>query len=140
MKALPKRKGNRAGRVLIRRRAVASMKALPKRKGNEHDLEVQVNAGGASMKALPKRKGNPAHRRAPGPGHRLNESPSQKEGKYQREDGGFVLGKLGLNESPSQKEGKLWHASARRPRPRASMKALPKRKGNPEHHSPVREH
>ena len=57
------------------------MKALPKRKGNEHDLEVQVNAGGASMKALPKRKGNPAHRRAPGPGHRLNESPSQKEGK-----------------------------------------------------------
>ena len=91
------------------------MKALPKRKGNEHDLEVQVNAGGASMKALPKRKGNPAHRRAPGPGHRLNESPSQKEGK-------------------------LWHASARRPRPRASMKALPKRKGNPEHHSPVREH
>ena len=60
---------------------LASMKALPKRKGNEHDLEVQVNAGGASMKALPKRKGNPAHRRAPGPGHRLNESPSQKEGK-----------------------------------------------------------
>ena len=37
---------------------------------------------------------------------RLNESPSKKEGKYQREDGGFVLGKLGLNESPSQKEGK----------------------------------
>ena len=114
------------------------MKALPKRKGNEHDLEVQVNAGGASMKALPKRKGNPAHRRAPGPGHRLNESPSQKEGKSVKPMHTLIVG--GLNESPSQKEGKLWHASARRPRPRASMKALPKRKGNPEHHSPVREH
>ena len=42
MKALPKRKGNRAGRVLIRRRAVASMKALPKRKGNpEHHSPVR---------------------------------------------------------------------------------------------------
>ena len=40
MKALPKRKGNRAGRVLIRRRAVASMKALPKRKGNVVSLRA----------------------------------------------------------------------------------------------------
>ena len=68
----------------------------------------------------------------------LNESPSQKEGKSVKPMHTLIVG--GLNESPSQKEGKLWHASARRPRPRASMKALPKRKGNPEHHSPVREH
>ena len=58
MKALPKRKGNRAGRVLIRRRAVASMKALPKRKGNAPVMSA------ATKKPVG-----------------LNESPSKKEGK-----------------------------------------------------------
>ena len=58
------------------------------------------------MKALPKRKGNflsviinPFLRR-------LNESPSQKEGKFQR------------------------HKRESHAKPLASMKALPKRKGN----------
>ena len=59
------------------------------------------------MKAPPNRKGN--HRCstfATEPGHGLNESPSQKEGKYEP---------LPAVQATSQ----------------ASMKALPKRKGNP---------
>ena len=82
------------------------MKALPKRKGNRH-FAVQLHA----LR------------------HCLNESPSQKEGKWSRADGQcFPI--WSLNESPSQKEGKCpprtgWVAS-----PPASMKALPKRKGN----------
>ena len=60
----------------------------------------------------------------------LNESPSEKEGKF---DGGEFgdCKEEGLNESPSEKEGKFAAAAdldgcvdA------ASMKALPKRKGN----------
>ena len=39
---------------------------------------------------------------------------------------------LGLNESPSQKEGKCPPLSRARKHLQASMKALPKRKGNPE--------
>ena len=63
---------------------------------------------------------------------RLNESPSQKEGKsltlmvmrFER---------VGLNESPSQKEGKSADAGCMGGWClRASMKALPKRKGNGE--------
>ena len=86
--------------------SIASMKALPKRKGNRH-FAVQLHA----LR------------------HCLNESPSQKEGKWSRADGQcFPI--WSLNESPSQKEGKCpprtgWVAS-----PPASMKALPKRKGN----------
>ena len=60
----------------------------------------------ASMKALPKRKGNPrigsrAWMALPS----LNESPSEKEGKWK---GGLVAIRFvtGLNESPSEKEGK----------------------------------
>ena len=60
----------------------------------------------------------------------LNESPSEKEGKYARY-GASAPSHHGLNESPSEKEGKspagphlTW------PGPAASMKALPKRKGN----------
>ena len=60
---------------------------------------------------------------------RLNESPSEKEGKWCIFTG-FRVGGDGLNESPSEKEGKFL---AIYPPPRialASMKALPKRKGN----------
>ena len=58
------------------------------------------------MKALPKRKGNT---RSVPPQlkliTRLNESPSQKEGKYRLQafDEDWAAG---LNESPSEKEGK----------------------------------
>ena len=60
----------------------------------------------ASMKTLPKRKGNPGLRGVTTPGGScLNESPSQKEGK-------FIL----LYDYPAVFQ--------------ASMKALPRRKGN----------
>ena len=60
----------------------------------------------------------------------LNESPSQKEGKFHAQT---LRGRLRkrLNESPSQKEGK-WNqlSGAVFPLESASMKALPRRKGN----------
>ena len=59
------------------------------------------------MKALPKRKGNQSRFRS-----RLDRRP-------------------GLNESPSEKEGKFQLSVSNRLRLLASMKALPKRKGNP---------
>ena len=58
------------------------------------------------MKAPPKRKGN-SYRHLPVPGLllRLNESPSEKEGKFRILQGrGWHV--QGLNESPSEKEGK----------------------------------
>ena len=62
----------------------------------------------ASMKALPKRKGNSTNHPHPGePTFRLNESPSEKEGKLATV---FLLPCAQFL---------------------ASMKALPKRKGNP---------
>ena len=60
----------------------------------------------ASMKVPPKRKGNTAPPQTKKPRPRLNESPSEKEGKYR----------------------KVLHA---RPFYSASMKVPPKRKGNP---------
>ena len=59
------------------------------------------------MKALPKKEGKFTDPYARTHAHmRLNESPSQKEGKYGRID--TCIFKVGsLNESPSQKEGKL---------------------------------
>ena len=62
---------------------LASMKAPPKRKGNGEILYTPENYAQASMKAPPKRKGNP--RRPHGTDTVptcLNESPSEKEGKY----------------------------------------------------------
>ena len=63
----------------------------------------------------------------------LNESPSEKEGKCKS----FVLSARllwPLNESPSEKEGKLVGYSSRPAwLPRPSMKVPPKRKGNLAH-------
>ena len=84
MKAPPKRKGNPQLRLqVLRQLRVASMKALPKRKGN---LRWLVRACSANLT--------------------LNESPSEKEGKWV-EDG---------------------QRGARGVEP--SMKVPPKRKGN----------
>ena len=61
----------------------ASMKALPKRKGNCRSRRRKSYFERASMKALPKRKGNSdCGVRTDHQGCRLNESPSEKEGKY----------------------------------------------------------
>ena len=84
----------------------------------------------ASMKALPKRKGNqpsPSPYRLPHAS--LNESPSQKEGKF-RDFAVLVPAGGRLNESPTEKEGKSVRSILMAPSLLASMKALPKRKGN----------
>ena len=67
---------------------------------------------GASMKVPPKRKGNVYSSVSPAASPTsLNESPSEKEGKF------HLLAQSvhdeGLNESPSEKEGK-WQRSRRR--------------------------
>ena len=84
------------------------MTALPKRKGNRH-FAVQLHA----LRQC------------------LNESPSKKEGKYERGPGSSDH-KEGLNESPSKKDGKCGELEKQvRIHPKASMKVPPKRKGNP---------
>ena len=61
----------------------------------------------------------------------LNESPSEKEGKFPATRSWCSALRMGLNESPSEKEGKLCHDGLNPTfRKGASMKALPKRKGN----------
>ena len=88
------------------------MKAPPKRKGNEAGIDV--NRSGKNS---------------------LNESPSEKEGKSncswkaKKQD-------VSLNESPSEKEGKFGDAHGIRRGGRPSMKAPPKRKGNPTNPDP----
>ena len=83
------------------------------------------------MKALPKRKGNRGtpryHSRRSERG--LNESPSEKEGKSIN-NALNAIPHGSLNESPSEKEGKFSPRESGLGCLGASMKALPKRKGN----------
>ena len=81
MKVPPKRKGNMVSGSRPHTRIFASMKVPPKRKGN-----VQLYYGARKLS-------------------RLNESPSEKEGKS-RASLSRVLISPCLNESPSEKEGK----------------------------------
>ena len=60
---------------------------------------------------------------------RLNESPSEKEGKSYLLPG-FQTPKSCLNESPSEKEGKFAPMPTHDELVTASMKVPPKRKGN----------
>ena len=58
------------------------------------------------MKVPPKRKGNTHHeKRGDNFVDTLNESPSEKEGKFDT-SGAVGLVHVALNESPSEKEGK----------------------------------
>ena len=67
----------------------------------------------------------------------LNESPSEKEGKF-----GVGVGVAGivstLNESPSEKEGKCYRLDCRWLDFGPSMKVPPKRKGNLAREKPIR--
>ena len=82
------------------------MKALPKRKGNQNDIQALTGDDAPSMKALPKRKGNSTARAST-----------------------FTVTRT-LNESPSEKEGKFAGGPGTSAHYVPSMKALPKRKGN----------
>ena len=61
--------------------------------------------------------------------HRLNESPSEKEGKYWSHLL-HPISQVCLNESPSEKEGKWLLPCGFHLLDSASMKVPPKRKGN----------
>ena len=133
MKALPRRKGNHHVPTPLLNSVQASLNESPSQKEGKSTPTVATTAKKAiaSMKALPRRKGNGLLVLALwwllwG----LNESPSQKEGKFFLSDVlHHVLGRL--NESPSQKEGKCkFSPHGRRTLATASMKALPRRKGN----------
>ena len=120
MKALPKRKGNpsqeengalaktlnespseKEGKWWHDARdgegvSAPSMKALPKRKGNTRRSSPPRKLICPSMKALPKRKGNMDTRpNCRGSPSTLNESPSEKEGKFQ-----FLKSEWGLCITP----------------------------------------
>ena len=83
------------------------------------------------MKVPPKRKGNLANALDPFTFYQaLNESPSEKEGKYRHYRQGRFEGFLPLNESPSEKEGKYKAALGCGAAVVPSMKVPPKRKGN----------
>ena len=157
MKAPPKRKGNAtllrlspyifgclnespskkegkfaAERAHCRGAGCASMKALPKRKGKSSSPRLQTAASPCLNESLSGKDGKYS---PPRPRicqkTRLNESPSKKERKsclYCRWRAEYP----GLNESPSEKEGKFAGRLGRLVLPQlASMKAPPKRKGNP---------
>ena len=65
------------------------------------------------------------------PEYRLNESPSEKEGKSAHRQWRLRSRSTCLNESPSEKEGKCNNGQAQAVVVRyASMKVPPKRKGN----------
>ena len=81
------------------------MKVPPKRKGNRGGANTNSSAIFPSMKVPPKRKGNHHVNLESVDGGTLNESPSEKEGKY-KDLNTLAVALLALNESPSEKEGK----------------------------------
>ena len=83
------------------------MKVPPKRKGNPPRLSAGGGAAAPSMKVPPKRKGNPPLPPSAPSQIALNESPSEKEGKFELCPRILHVAVLALNESPSEKEGKL---------------------------------
>ena len=82
------------------------------------------------MKVPPKRKGNTGGFNLKNPlNGSLNESPSEKEGKFLTVSNGGSARRR-LNESPSEKEGKFMTRRGAGGARQASMKVPPKRKGN----------
>ena len=130
MKVPPKRKGNILFLTLDDRVLIPSMKVPPKRKGNESEIfEPYFFSCSPSMKVPPKRKGNKVNGGAPGGALR----PSMKVPPKRKGNRGVRHGRWGgrsLNESPSEKEGKFLPFSRKNPRKNPSMKVPPKRKGN----------
>ena len=106
MKVPPKRKGNYGGTRVLFAHYGPSMKVPPKRKGNWRRLARCLSVfSRPSMKVPPKRKGNCGGLPRDSCACTLNESPSEKEGKYPAGTA-LVVDNLALNESPSEKEGK----------------------------------
>ena len=106
------------------------MKVPPKRKGNTPLLLYIENVLEASMKVPPKRKGNGSTRAVANRGHVcLNESPSEKEGKFRRGDLYYESLKASMKVPPKRK-GNCSLLNGSTAQAAASMKVPPKRKGN----------
>ena len=135
MKVPPKRKGNTVtqrdgGKVSVR----ASMKVPPKRKGNHAGAAARRSplvSHEASMKVPPKRKGN-FHRSGASQSaiRRLNESPSEKEGKLQRRSSYRYSHSAASMKVPPKRKGNFLLCFLAVGNVQASMKVPPKRKGN----------
>ena len=88
MKVPPKRKGNDVRVLGFDNLHQPSMKVPPKRKGNLVWLVWSPAPECPSMKVPPKRKGNSMSSHTSAVGLPLNESPSEKEGKWCDKSGG----------------------------------------------------
>ena len=107
------------------------MKVPPKRKGNWGLDVFAALFSHASMKVPPKRKGN-AHRRPTGGSarSRLNESPSEKEGKCQALSSSSRRFRFASMKVPPKRKGNYLEPISSGILEGASMKVPPKRKGN----------
>ena len=106
------------------------MKVPPKRKGNHATPAPIFQNRNASMKVPPKRKGNGSTRAVANRGHVcLNESPSEKEGKFRRGDLYYESLKASMKVPPKRK-GNCSLLNGSTAQAAASMKVPPKRKGN----------
>ena len=105
------------------------MKVPPKRKGNQH-VNLESVDGGTLNESPSEKEGKYKDLNTLAVALlALNESPSEKEGKCKRPGRGFGQS-TALNESPSEKEGKLVCIGEWRQNDWPSMKVPPKRKGN----------
>ena len=122
MKVPPKRKGNLFWKMEKLFCLNPSMKVPPKRKGNANCSRRSATfCSKPSMKVPPKRKGNAA----PIPSMKV---PPKRKGNRVEFD--LNPDALALNESPSEKEGKFRCADVLPAVRHPSMKVPPKRKGN----------
>ena len=111
-----------------------SMKVPPKRKGNATSAGSSLPRCSPSMKVPPKRKGNKLPAAPRRRGRPLNESPSEKEGKFSNQAIDQLVPGHPSMKVPPKKEGKCSSACKMRHAPLPpSMKVPPKRKGNRAH-------
>ena len=126
----PKKEGKYRSSPSLNSLFGASMKALPKRKGNKSFIKSACEIAAASMKALPERKGNlRICIRLTGCKRCLNESLSGKDGKYSPPRPRICQKPASMKAPPKRKGNPASIVGGER-NIRASMNALPKRKGN----------
>ena len=106
MKVPPKRKGNRGGANTNSSAIFPSMKVPPKRKGNHH-VNLESVDGGTLNESPSEKEGKFAH---PWPGGNLRQNPSMKVPPKRKGNSWRTHRRADsvplLNESPSEKEGK----------------------------------
>ena len=130
MKVPPKRKGNPINKHIHRAIIAPSMKVPPKRKGNLLPAIWLWVLCRPSMKVPPKRKGNFCFGSAAYFVNALNESPSEKEGKFKSSGINQACDRFPSMKVPPKRKGNPRLCPYRRFYFLPSMKVPPKRKGN----------